>query len=278
MIAKLIVWGGDRRAALRRLRSALAAYQVAGVATNIEFLHRLVGHHAFAEADLDTGLIARNQHALLPAPTLDDDSLSAAALAEVVRIRSDAEAAARTSAEPHSPWHVIGSWWLNHTNPIDLSFAFGEKTHPINVIPVSDGYRVKIGAHTRTAAARANGADLEIAIDGRRFRATVATRRDERTVFSNGSTRRLALVDPRNPPPADDIGSGHLLAPMSGTIIAVNVKAGDPVEKGAPLLILEAMKMEHTICAPGNGVVEQVFFRSGDQVREGAELVSLGKT
>jgi 3-methylcrotonyl-CoA carboxylase alpha subunit len=65
---------------------------------------------------------------------------------------------------------------------------------------------------------------------------------------------------------------------MSGTIIAVNVKAGDPVEKGAPLLILEAMKMEHTISAPGNGVVEQVFFRSGDQVREGAELVSLGKT
>ena len=80
MIAKLIVWGQDRDEALRRMRAALSSYQVAGVATNIEFLHAIVSLRAFANADLDTGLIARNQSELLPASTLSDDVLAIAAI------------------------------------------------------------------------------------------------------------------------------------------------------------------------------------------------------
>jgi 3-methylcrotonyl-CoA carboxylase alpha subunit len=99
----------------------------------------------------------------------------------------------------------------------------------------------------------------------------------DRTVFVDGTVTRLTAVDPYAPPVTDDIGSGHLLAPMSGTIIAVNVKAGDHVARGSALLILEAMKMEHTIAAPGDGLVEHVYFRAGEQVKEGAELVALAK-
>jgi 3-methylcrotonyl-CoA carboxylase alpha subunit len=270
MIAKLIVWGDDRASALRRLRAALAAYQVAGVTTNVEFLHRIAGHPAFANADLDTGLIARNQAALLPAPALDDEALAAVALAEVLELGDETHRQANASAEPHAPWNSTGGWWLNQANPIDLILAHDDVQHPVSVVANSDGYELRIAQRRIAAQAVRLDGDLQVSLNGHRYRATVTRNGADRAVFRNGAAVRLKLVDPRNPPATDDAGSGHLLAPMSGTIIAVNVKAGDAVAKGAALLILEAMKMEHTINAPGDGVVEQVYFRAGDQVKEGA--------
>jgi 3-methylcrotonyl-CoA carboxylase alpha subunit len=276
MIAKLIVWGEDRPAALRRLRAALAAYQVAGVATNIEFLHRLIGHRAFACADLDTGLIARNQEALLPASMAGDDALALAALAEVKSIEAGARERARTGGDPHSPWNSVGNWWLNQTNALQFTYLHDDTPHAIRVVASDGGYEVTVGKQ-RIAAQVDNAPDRTVSLDGRRLRARVVCAGDERVVFCGGATTRLVLRDPWRPPAADDTGVGHLLAPMSGTIIAVNVKAGDRVAKGAALLILEAMKMEHAISAPGDGIVEQVFFAAGAQVKEGAELVSLVK-
>ena len=270
MIAKLIVWGEDRPAALRRMRAALAGYRVAGVATNIEFLHRLIGHRAFATADLDTGLIARNQDALLPANAVSDDTLAIAALAEVKGIEAGARERARASRDPHSPWNHIGSWWLNQTNAMTLSFQHDGVQHAVRVVAVDAGYEVTIGKHRIAARVEEKDQDLLVSLDGRRMRARVISNGGERVVFCDGTATRLTRIDPWRPPVSDDAGVGHLVAPMSGTIIAVNVKAGDRVAKGAALLILEAMKMEHAISAPGDGVVEQVFFprgRSGERGR-----------
>jgi len=287
MIAKLIVWGGDRPAALRRMRAALGAYQVAGVTTNIEFLHRLVGHRSFADADLDTGLIARNHAELFPAPALDEDALAAAALAEVLQIRDDAAARGRASADPHSPWNSTQGWWLNQVNTIEVILSHDasspagpdeKNSQTVSVAAVRDGFELWLGPRKILAQVNLIGDEMQVTLDGRRSRVTVTRNGAERAVFRDGATARFKLIDPWNPPATDDAGSGHLLAPMSGTIIAVNVKAGDKVAKGASLLILEAMKMEHTISAPVEGVVEQVYFRAGDQVRESAELVSLVKS
>jgi 3-methylcrotonyl-CoA carboxylase alpha subunit len=277
MIAKLIVWGEDRAAALRRMRAALAAYQVAGVATNIEFLHRLIGHRAFAAADLDTGLIARNQDALLPANAVSDDTLAIAGLAEIKGIEAVAQERARAASDPHSPWHRIGSWWLNQTNPMTFAYQHDGVQHAVHVVAIDAGYEVTVGKQRVAARAEVTIRDLVVSLDGHRLRASVISDDDARVVFCDGAATRLTLIDPWRPPVSDDAGVGHLVAPMSGTIIAVNVKAGDRVAKGAALLVLEAMKMEHAISAPGDGVVEQVFFRAGDQVKEGAELVSLVK-
>ena len=268
MIAKLIAWGEDRPAALRRMRAALAAYRVAGVSTNIEFLHRLVGHHAFATADLDTGLIARNQDALIPASTI---------LAETLRIAGGALKRALASGDPHSPWNGTGSWWLNQSNAMTFSYLHDRTQHIVRVVAADHGYEVQLGKHRVAARVEENDQELLVSLDGHRVRASVITDGEERVVFCDGATTRLSLIDPWRPPASDDAGVGHLVAPMSGTIIAVNVKAGDRVIKGAALLILEAMKMEHAISAPGDGVVEQVFYRAGDQVKEGVELVSLVK-
>ena len=277
MIAKLIVWGEDRPEALRRMRAALAAYRVVGVMTNIEFLHRLIGHSAFATADLDTALIARNQDALLPAATVSDDTLALAAIAETLGVEAAAQESARASGDPHSPWNRTGSWWLNQTNPLTFTFLHDGEPHPVRVVAAVGGYAVTTTKKPVAARVEENGSDLIVTLDGRRIRARVVVNGAERVVFRDGTVTRLVKVDPWEPPASDDSGVGHLLAPMSGTIIAVNVKAGDTVAKGTSLLILEAMKREHAINAPGDGVVEQVFFGAGDQVKEGAELVSLVK-
>jgi 3-methylcrotonyl-CoA carboxylase alpha subunit len=83
------------------------------------------------------------------------------------------------------------------------------------------------------------------------------------------------LVDPLAHAGEEDVHGGHLMAPMSGTVVAVLVEPGERVGKGTPLMILEAMKMEHTIAAPAAGVVAAVNFRAGDRVKEGADLVDI---
>ena len=94
-------------------------------------------------------------------------------------------------------------------------------------------------------------------------------------MFCGGEARRLRLLDPLAHAEEAETHAGHLAAPMSGTVISVLVKPGDAVAKGAPLLILEAMKMEHTIAAPADGIVSAVNYRTGDQVQEGADLIDL---
>ena len=275
MIAKLIVWGQDRDEALRRMRAALSSYQVAGVATNIEFLHTVVGHRAFATADLDTGLIARNHAELLPAKTLTDDVLAIAALAEVAQMKDRAQQQANLSTDRHSPWALLNGWWLNQQNTIALSFLHEGRAHPVSVMARGDGYEVTVEDRRLAATVEQHRRDLLVSLDGHRSRASVVADGAGRTVFVGAESTKLALIDPWQPPASEQTGVGHLLAPMSGTIIAVNVSEGEHVAKGATLLILEAMKMEHAISAPGDGVVEHVFFKAGEQVKEGAELVSL---
>ena len=116
---------------------------------------------------------------------------------------------------------------------------------------------------------------MAIVIDGIRHIATVVPVGDQRYVFVDGELYKLALEDPLAYASADEHRSGHLTAPMSGTIVAVLVKAGDAVAKGAPLVIVEAMKMEHTIAAPAAGTVIAVHFSQGDQVSEGADLIDV---
>jgi len=117
---------------------------------------------------------------------------------------------------------------------------------------------------------------LGIVVDGAEFVATVVRHGEERHVFAGGRHARLLIVDRLAHAGEQETHGGHLTAPMSGTVVAVLVKPGDKVGKGAPLMILEAMKMEHTIAAPAAGVVAAVNYRAGDRVAEGAELVEFG--
>jgi 3-methylcrotonyl-CoA carboxylase alpha subunit len=277
MIAKLIAWGEDRPAALRRLGNALAGYEIVGVASNVDFLRRVVAQRAFASGNVDTGLIARNHDELFPPPTAAPrDIVLAAALAEVEALVADRAASARASDDPHSPWNDIDPWWPNSlSHAIALTFAEGGDRHDVALQRDGNGWRVLFSDGATSARAEARDGRLAIVADGVEFLASVVPHGEERHVFSGGVHRRLQLVDRFAHQVADEQPGGHLAAPMSGTVVAVMVKAGDKVAKGAPLMILEAMKMEHTIAAPAAGTVATVHYRAGDRVQEDANLLDI---
>ena len=278
MLAKLIVWGEDRERALAQLRAALADCEVAGVTTNIAFLERVVAHDAFASGRLDTGLIDKHRDALFPAPgATPPRALLAAALAEYAAIVDTAAAAAVASGDPHSPWHVPDAWWNGSaTHAIRQTFADGDARHAVTLRPrAGGGVDVELADRTVRARVRRRDGRYLIDADGTPFAAAVVALGDDRLVFAPGLRRRLKLIDPLAHAGEEEARAGHLTAPMSGTVVAVMVKVGDKVAKGAALVVLEAMKMEHTIAAPAAGVVAAVNFAVGERVAEGADLVDL---
>jgi 3-methylcrotonyl-CoA carboxylase alpha subunit len=275
MIAKLIVWGEDRSAALARLGAALAGCEIAGVTTNVEFLARLAASAAFASGDLDTGLIERCREELFaPKAPAPDEALAAAALAELMLEQDSARALARAAGEPHSPWHEVDGWRLNEESHHDFEFCEGESTYPVTVRFLAEGQRITIGAcEYALAGERMADGMLLVRLDGRAFKARALCDAGDWHVFTPSGYRRLALRDELQGLDVD-AGGGSLAAPMPGKIIAVMVRPGDQVEKGTALVILEAMKMEHTIAAPAHGVVKEVHYAAGEQVLEGAELIA----
>ncbi|MEI9986786.1 MAG: hypothetical protein WDN69_28625 [Aliidongia sp.] len=140
MIAKLIVWDHDRPAAVRRLRRALAEYEIVGVMTNIAFLAAIAGHPAFAAAELDTGFIGRHGAALSPAPQpASVEVLAAAALRVLLDRQAAVDAAAAASADPWSPWNLATAWRLNGDGYQDLVFRDGDATIGLRAHPRRDG-------------------------------------------------------------------------------------------------------------------------------------------
>jgi 3-methylcrotonyl-CoA carboxylase alpha subunit len=277
MIAKLVVWDADRPAALRRLRAALAAYEIVGLPTNLAFLADVAAHPAFAEGLVDTGFIERHKADLLPAAGAAPDTvLGLACLSLFLDRAAAAAAAARRSADPWSPWHRTDGWRLNDDNQHRLTLVDGEREVPVTVHYRRAGYLIELpggalAARGELAAAGGLVADL----DGARYNATVVRRDHELTVLFRGRPYRLMLHDPLTAAVAAEAPSGALNAPMPGKVTAVMVEPGQAVDKGAALMVLEAMKMEQTITAPMAGVVARVHYAAGDQVEEGAELLSI---
>jgi 3-methylcrotonyl-CoA carboxylase alpha subunit len=276
MIAKLIVRGAHRAAALARLRQALDGVEIAGVKTNVAFLRRIAASGAFSRAELDTGLIERNRAELLPQGfSVEKEVLAAAAFAELAEEEQGARQRAAASGDPYSPWHRVDGWRLNEDSHHDFVFVDGRTEHAVRVHFAGDGMRLAVhGKEHAFAGERLGGDAVSIRLDGRMFEARAVRDGADWHVFADGDYRRLTLKDAL-PGDDDESAGGSLTAPMPGRIIQVMARAGDAVKKGQPLLILEAMKMEHTITAPADGVVKEMHFAAGEQVLEGAELISM---
>ena len=275
MIAKLIVWDADRERALARMLQSLAQYRVVGVSSNVDFLSRLVACPAFANADLDTGLIERERAFLFPegveAPA---EVFLVAALAELLREEEGARTAAVAGADPHSPWHLRDGWRLNASHRRALLFRHGETEKAVSVGYVRGGYALELdGIATPARGERTGHSMLRIELGGMRLPATVIASGEKRHVFLHGRAWQLACVDPLYHA-GEGVGEGGgLAAPMPGKVISLIAQPGSAVAQGAPLLILEAMKMEHTIAAPAKGTLKAFRYGVGDSVAEGAELV-----
>ncbi|MFY1913309.1 acetyl/propionyl/methylcrotonyl-CoA carboxylase subunit alpha [Achromobacter xylosoxidans] len=281
MIAKLIVHGADRDQARARMLQALAQTQAVGVQTNVAFLSRLMRDSAFAAADLDTGLIERQRATLLPEPTPTDAATLALATAAALATQGQAQSAPQAAA-PADPWDTRDGWRLGGRYQRQLQWIDNGETRHVGVARQGADWTLDSGDGARPFAWRAENVNgparvLRITLDGRERAGTVVLHADKAHVFGDGGARVLDLYDPLAH--AQDTQGDHgggLTAPMPGKIISIAVKAGDSVTKGQPLLVMEAMKMEHTISAPADGKVEELFYAVGDQVTEGAELVAIG--
>jgi len=277
MIAKLIVRGADRAQALARMAQALSAFHIVGLATNIAFLKRLVEGDAFAHADLDTGLIERNAATLFP--PAGPAPLAALALAAVALV--SAETSASTSTNPADPWASTHGWRMNGAYRRRL--AFGDeyaattqaKVYAIDIIYHPDGWTLETGGTTHALALVSHhDGRYAIRLDGQAIRGTVRRDGEALHVFTGGMHHVLAWNDPLAHAGEHETADGRLTAPMPGKVVAVIASSGQQVRKGEPLVIMEAMKMEHTIAAPSDGLVEEVLYQVGDQVADGAPLLA----
>lgn len=297
MLAKIIAHGADRDEALQRLRTALAQTEVAGPGNNRAFLHRLLSHPAFAAAELDTGFIDRYGGSLLSPPSpADRRFLALAALALLGRAARDA-AGKSDRADPYSPWKSAEGWSNTPSAPVHMQPGIADQMIDdagsgfllyLDDLGVLLGLRVwRAGRGGSFWLRLPNGGLVDMAgrltddglltaeIDGVRLQAHVVFSDGKVTLFHHGSERVFGLWDPREGSGGKEGEADRILSPMPGIVIAVQVKVGDHVTRGAILMIVEAMKMEYTIRSPRDGVVVALPYAKGDLVTEGAELVVL---
>ncbi|CAN7431578.1 acetyl/propionyl/methylcrotonyl-CoA carboxylase subunit alpha [Paraburkholderia sp. SIMBA_054] len=272
MIAKLIVHGASREEALKRMSQALRGCEVVGPHTNVEFLQRIVASVPFSTGDLDTGLIERHHDALFaPVKKPFVEALALACGALLTREGGVAHGA--------SPWDALSHWRLNGGYTQTLNWRDVEKEAAFTAVFSRDG-----DTRTLTHDGRTEPFKWWTGAGQHEYGATIGDAHVTGRVFIDGDTFHvfcrgdaLAFEWQNLLAHAADAehGEGRLTAPMPGKVIAVLVEQGAVVEKGQPLIVMEAMKMEHTIGSPTAGKVAEVLYAVGDQVTDGAQLLVL---
>jgi 3-methylcrotonyl-CoA carboxylase alpha subunit len=268
MIAKVIVHGPTRATALAMLGEALAGCHVAGSVTNLAFLGALSRHQGFAAGDVDTGLIARDLDGLIASRPATSVEGAVAALASLGLLEA---------RNPNDPWSALQGWRHWEAARHFVSLTQGDQRHDVTVTVLgADHYRVEGFAEPQELSAERTG-KTRIAVQTAAGRAHLdLVRIGQRiTLFNAGASHGFEVIDPLQEAAEADTGGDSVLAPMPGLVKLVAAVKGQKVSKGDALMVLEAMKMEHTLTAPRDGVVAEVLAVAGDQVTDGTVLLAL---
>lgn len=275
MLAKLIVWDESRDRAIARMRRALDDYRIAGVKTNLGFLSRLVSHPAFAAAELDTHFIEHHQAELFaPEQSEPQQALLLAALYLLLL--------QQPKTTGNSPWSCGYGWRLNEAAQVRFTLQNGDVAQQVQIQSTTTGHKLCVGDFCIEAKAELNADVLTATLSGaqgshHQFQVRVSQYQQnaqQKTVSVFIRHQRFDFVyQTQVEVAAADESAGSLKAPMNGTVVAVMASAGQRVQSGETLLVMEAMKMEYAIKAPADGVVNSVFYQTGDLVKDGAELV-----
>ncbi len=271
MIAKLIVWDVDRDRALQRMQQALAQCQVVGVTTNAAFLRRLVMTDSFRTANLDTALIERERDAL------DIHHVAASdndwALAAVLAVASD-----ESRSSDASPWAIADSWRITGPAARLVTLEHLEQRKQLQVRDCANGWQVQVGDTSIAVTGKAGSAGYALQLGERLRRGNAIREGNTLYVFGSDQQQRFNIHDPVADADNSSDHGGSLLAPMPGRVVTLLVQPGTTVSRGTPLLVMEAMKMEHTLQAPADGTVQGFRAKAGDQVADGAVLVDFEAT
>ena len=274
MIAKLVVWDEDRNSARARLAKALRDYRISGVTTNLNFLYDLATCEPFINAELDTNFIEKHSDKLFKSakadlPTLLSQGTLYLVLSELQTAGTD-------------PWQDKSAWCSNQPNLYKYKLQVDDQVHRVCIEIADANFLVHLDQQTLNATASLSGRSLTATLDGHRQSTTiaepsVAKEGNAYIIFSEHGASEFKIVEPDyGNDKHSSAGSDHIanyIAPMNGTIAEVMVTAGEQVSEGQALLIMEAMKMQHTITANADGIVTQVYFNAGDLVDGGTTLL-----
>ena len=271
MLAKVIAWAPTRDAAIERLNRGLEETDVRGIVTNIPFLSALVTHPDVRANAIDTGFIERELKTLTPVAAAPGDLELCAAVAAL--LGAEAKIAHR---EARSPWRTSG-WMPVGRRQRLFTFRHGPETEPkVNLKYGNGPATLSIGerefAYTFSAG-DAGGFDLTL--DGMKSRVVAVIEGHELYLRTRNGRFDLHWVDPFGGDDEEQVGEDKIVAPLPGTVVALLAEEGATLEKGAPILTLEVMKMEQTLRAPFAGVLKLIKCKVGDIVQEGVELAEV---
>jgi 3-methylcrotonyl-CoA carboxylase alpha subunit len=307
LLAKLIAWGENRLTAIQTLQHMLGETAVMGIHTNLTLLNRIIRHPQFIDAKITTQFIPEHQSQLLKHDETVPDYLIALACLVLLKLQHEqAEQYQSQSCDALSPWFLRDHWRLCHPAPSLLTLWHGEHTWPVQVLSLDAKIKLawnkqlfllstaKIASWflscaalpiarnegENSAAPLPRGIFLDKSVIASLFQkegvassVTVVINENLLTIFSEGEQWQLATLNPATQVSGSQTRNG-LQAPMPGTIVSVDVQPGQTVTAGDRLLVMEAMKMEHSLLAPRDGKIQTIFYKPGDRVNEGVELIA----
>jgi 3-methylcrotonyl-CoA carboxylase alpha subunit len=270
LLAKLIVWADDRPRALARMQQAIGEFEIVGITSNLAFLRALIRHPQVVNGDIDTGLIERELSALTAAAPMG--ALAMAAACAAILWREEEERIAAKDDLP-SPWEGTNGWMLWGRRSRRLSFRHGSQRYDAVLWYGREGIILDYaGSQAPLRCARNTEARFDVTL-GETTEPVSATWSgrdlDLRTPHGHFD---LHWIDPFAAEMGEAEAGRRIVAPMPGTVTRVLAEPGADLLRGAPLLVLEAMKMEHTLRAPGDGRLKALRCAVGDFVQEGTEL------
>jgi 3-methylcrotonyl-CoA carboxylase alpha subunit len=270
MLAKAIAWATTRDAAIDRLNRVLEESDVRGVVTNIPFLSALVTHADVRANRIDTGFIERELKVLTPTPPAPRDLEFAAAVAAILREE------AKGQAGSFSPWATAG-WMPVGQRMREFAFRHEQANEQKVSLIYGKGASALVVDDRRMAFAAApnGGYGIDLVLHGVKSRIVAIVEGHELYLRTRNGRYDLHWVDPFGGDDEEQVGEDKIVAPLPGTVVALLAGEGERLEKGAPILTLEVMKMEQTLRAPFAGVLRALKCKVGDIVGEGVELAEI---
>ncbi|MFZ0497761.1 MAG: biotin carboxylase N-terminal domain-containing protein [Steroidobacteraceae bacterium] len=284
LLAKVIAWAPEREQAAARLAAALDSTYLAGIRTNEHWLGRILRSQVFLDVRHSVALLDRS------AAEFSRPAEVAPAVLALAALVARPAAAGEDSNPARSPWDLSDGFQPNLPARIDLTLSSGGRAQRVQL--TLEGGRPsealllgaadksapqESGTRLRLADVAVTESEVAAVLDGERYRARWFRHGSHLHLWIGDTHAELLIDDPRTQEFTASAATGGLTTPLPGVVSAVAVKEGQAVTAGEVLMVIEAMKMEHTIAAPYDGVVRALHFARGDRVPEGSELLELSR-
>jgi 3-methylcrotonyl-CoA carboxylase alpha subunit len=279
LLAKLIVWDSTREAAVQRLQQALRQYRLVGVTTNLDLLQAIAQHPAFIGGEINTFFIEHHAEQLLVEGSwVNNEVIAFASLWLLLSPQSSDLSEGREDLS--SPWYAQDAWRLNAESQHHLYFHKAGREIQVRVVYHNASHFDLYWENERwtVSGSLLTPHEIQAYLNGIKTQATIIPYKNGVHVFwgDQHGTLQLGIL----PPLTQHLNETTtvLASPMPGVVVAILVTSGQKVKQGDRLIVIEAMKMENTLCAPADGVVTKLYREKGDTVQEGAELLVLEHT